>query len=93
MNYPYIPMAFLDCKRKFPWYTTHGYPGELRVKALEVIPTTKIERKKHSHTSRGNPSADQICPAGRPKRTYRRSNFSLGKTANLIKCQRLLEYP
>tara|TARA_A200000113_G_scaffold220790_1_gene231489 strand:+ start:124 stop:921 length:798 start_codon:yes stop_codon:yes gene_type:complete len=25
------PMVFLDCKRKFPWYTTHGYPGILRV--------------------------------------------------------------
>ena len=28
---PICPMIFLDCKRKFPWYTTHGYPGELRV--------------------------------------------------------------
>ena len=42
---PILPMAFLDCKRKFPWYTTHGYPGELRVKALEVIPTTKMKEK------------------------------------------------
>jgi len=25
------PMVFLDCKRKFPWNTTHGYPGLLRV--------------------------------------------------------------
>jgi hypothetical protein len=24
-------MVFLDCKRKFPWNTTHGYPGLLRV--------------------------------------------------------------
>ena len=24
-------MVFLDCKRKFPWYTTHGYLGQLRV--------------------------------------------------------------
>ncbi|MEL0302060.1 MAG: lysophospholipid acyltransferase family protein, partial [Flavobacteriaceae bacterium] len=28
---PICPMVFLDCKRKFPWYTTHGYPGVLRV--------------------------------------------------------------
>lgn len=28
---PICPMVFLDCKRKFPWYTTHGYPGLLRV--------------------------------------------------------------
>ena len=28
---PICPMVFLDCKRKFPWYTTHGYPGQLRV--------------------------------------------------------------
>ena len=28
---PVCPMVFLDCKRKFPWYTTHGHPGVLRV--------------------------------------------------------------
>jgi len=36
---PILPMVFLDCKRKFPWYTTYGYPGALRVQALPVIPT------------------------------------------------------
>jgi len=25
------PIVFMDCKRKFPWHTTHGYPGKLRV--------------------------------------------------------------
>ena len=39
---PIFPMVFLDCKRKFPWYTTHGYPGSLRVKALAVIPTKNL---------------------------------------------------
>ena len=36
---PLFPMVFLDCKRKFPWYTTHGYSGSLRVKALDLIET------------------------------------------------------
>ena len=35
-------MAFLDCKRKFPWNTSYGYPGELRVKALSVIPVVNL---------------------------------------------------
>ena len=35
-------MAFLDCKRKFPWNTNYGYPGELRVKALSVIPVVNL---------------------------------------------------
>jgi len=34
---PIVPLVFLDCKRKFPWYTTHGYPGSLRVKILETV--------------------------------------------------------
>lgn len=34
---PILPMAFLDCKRKFPWNTTHGYPGMLRVSALKIV--------------------------------------------------------
>jgi len=37
-----FPMAFLDCKRKFPWNTNYGYPGELRVKALSVIPVVNL---------------------------------------------------
>ena len=32
-----MPLVFLDCKRKFPWYTTHGYPGSLRVKILDPV--------------------------------------------------------
>ena len=39
---PIFPMAFLDCKRKFPWNTNYGYPGELRVKALSVIPIVNL---------------------------------------------------
>jgi hypothetical protein len=33
----------LDCKRKFPWYTTHGYPGSLRVKALNIISADEVQ--------------------------------------------------
>jgi len=36
---PICPMVFLDCKRKFPWYTTHGYPGVLRVAIHPPMPT------------------------------------------------------
>lgn len=36
---PIVPMVFLDCKRKYPWYTTHGYPGVLRVEMHEPILT------------------------------------------------------
>lgn len=42
-NLPIRPFVFLDCKRKFPWYTTHGYPGPLRALALEEISLTEIE--------------------------------------------------
>ena len=42
---PILPMAFLDCKRKFPWYTTYGYPGSLRVKVLEVLQVEEIQSK------------------------------------------------
>ena len=34
---PILPLVFYDCKRKFPWYTSYGYPGSLRVKALPKI--------------------------------------------------------
>ena len=34
---PIIPMSFLDCKRKFPWYPRFGYPGQLRVKTFKKI--------------------------------------------------------
>ena len=36
------PMVFLDCKRKFPWYTTHGYPGVLRVDIHPPLPTAGL---------------------------------------------------
>ena len=39
---PICPMVFLDCKRKFPWYTTHGYPGVLRVDIHPSIPTVGL---------------------------------------------------
>ena len=34
---PIIPMCFLDCKRKFPWYPRFGYPGQLRVKTFKKM--------------------------------------------------------
>ena len=43
---PILPLVFLDCKRKFPWYTSHGYPGTLRVKALNIIQVKDIKNKK-----------------------------------------------
>ena len=39
---PICPMVFLDCKRKFPWYTTHGYPGVLRVDIHPPLPTAGL---------------------------------------------------
>ena len=39
---PILPIVFYDCKRKFPWYTTHGHCGSLRVRALKVIQTSKL---------------------------------------------------
>jgi len=39
---PIFPMVFFDCKRKFPWYATHGYGGALRVKAMALIETTAM---------------------------------------------------
>ena len=35
-------MIFLDCKRKFPWYTTHGYPGQLRVDIHSPLSTAGL---------------------------------------------------
>ena len=34
---PIIPMCFLDCKRKFPWYPRFGYPGQLRVRTFKKM--------------------------------------------------------
>ncbi|OUW76188.1 MAG: hypothetical protein CBD72_04845 [Flavobacteriaceae bacterium TMED212] len=39
------PMVFLDCKRKFPWYITHGYPGDLRVDIHPPMPTKGLKEK------------------------------------------------
>ena len=38
-QFPIIPMVFFDCKRKQPWYTTHGYPGRLRVNVYPSVRT------------------------------------------------------
>ncbi|MEK9604276.1 MAG: lysophospholipid acyltransferase family protein [Flavobacteriaceae bacterium] len=42
---PVCPMIFLDCKRKFPWYTTHGYPGQLRVEVHPPFATQGLTEK------------------------------------------------
>ena len=42
---PICPMVFLDCKRKFPWYTTHGYPGDLRVDIHSPLNTEGLTQK------------------------------------------------
>ncbi|MGC6480565.1 MAG: lysophospholipid acyltransferase family protein [Flavobacteriaceae bacterium] len=52
---PIVPMVFYDCKRKFPWYTSYGYPGELRAYSYPSIPTTGLtendipELQKEAH--------------------------------------------
>ena len=28
---PVLPMIFYDPKRMFPWYTTYGFPGAMRI--------------------------------------------------------------
>ena len=40
---PILPMVFLDCKRKFQWHTSHGFQGDLRAKALKIIPTSNLK--------------------------------------------------
>lgn len=40
---PIVPIVFYDCKRKFPWYLTHGYPGELRASIFEPIITKNLK--------------------------------------------------
>jgi 1-acyl-sn-glycerol-3-phosphate acyltransferase len=39
---PICPMVFLDSKRKFPWYSTHGYPGILRVDVHPPLPSAGL---------------------------------------------------
>lgn len=38
-KFPIVPMVFFDCKRKSPWYTTHGFPGKLRIGVYSSIST------------------------------------------------------
>lgn len=53
---PIVPMVFYDCKRKFPWYTSYGYPGELRAYSFPSIPTKglteadipKLQKQAHA---------------------------------------------
>ena len=40
---PIVPMASLDCKRKFPWHTNYGKLGNLRVETFSTI----YPKKKH----------------------------------------------
>ena len=40
-------MVFYDCKRKFPWYTTHGYPGSLRVTIFDPVPTKDLKEEDY----------------------------------------------
>ena len=39
------PIVFLDCKRKYPWYSTHGYPGKLRVDIYPTISSKGLSEK------------------------------------------------
>ncbi len=42
-QFPIIPMVFFDCKRKQPWYTTHGYPGKLRINVYPSVSTKGMD--------------------------------------------------
>ena len=42
---PILPMVFYDCKRKQPWHTTYGYPGQLRVKIFDPISTAGMPKE------------------------------------------------
>lgn len=44
---PIVPIIFYDCKRKFPWHVTHGYPGKLRVTIFDPIPTNNLKRSDY----------------------------------------------
>ena len=44
---PVLPMVFYDCKRKFPWYTTHGYPGSLRVTIFDPVSTKDLKEEDY----------------------------------------------
>ena len=35
---PVLPMVFYDPKRMFPWYTTYGFPGPMRVSIYPPLP-------------------------------------------------------
>ena len=36
-------MVFLDCKRKYPWGTSYGHPGLLRVSVLPPTATAGLK--------------------------------------------------
>ena len=44
---PIVPIVFYDCKRKFPWYITHGYPGQLRATIYNPIPTKGLKKSDY----------------------------------------------
>lgn len=44
---PIVPIVFYDCKRKFPWYITHGYPGQLRATIFNPISTKNLKESDY----------------------------------------------
>lgn len=40
---PICPIVFLDCKRKYPWGTSYGHPGLLRVSVLSPTLTVGLK--------------------------------------------------
>ena len=44
---PIVPIVLYDCKRKFPWYTTHGYPGSLRATIYNPIYTKTLKESDY----------------------------------------------
>jgi 1-acyl-sn-glycerol-3-phosphate acyltransferase len=42
---PVLPMVFYDPKRMFPWYTTYGFPGPMRVEIHPPLPTEGLTEK------------------------------------------------
>ena len=48
-----LPLVFYDCKRKFPWYASYGYPGSLRVKALPKIESATLKEEDLEELTKG----------------------------------------
>ena len=44
-QFPIVPIVFFDCKRKSPWYTTHGFPGKLRIGVYPSFSTIGMQEK------------------------------------------------